>query len=216
MTTLFHKDVTCPCCGYAFQATVLGSTNTFGPQYTDFHVQAAGAQPLPLMMNTCEECGYSGFVDDFELEDIADNLRDNILDELQPIVQNEQVDKPRGYAFLARIQEWQGATWFQVGNTFMRAAWCCVDTGQRHNEESYRRSAIACFEYAIDQEQVPAAQLPAIAYLVGELYRRVGDLDDADRWFTYVIDAALDDPAWEKMAELATQQRDNPQEFMQQ
>ena len=66
MTTIFEKELLCPCCNHKFEGRGLGSTNTFGPKSTDFRTRAIGFDPLYVIIQTCSNCGFSGFEDDFQ------------------------------------------------------------------------------------------------------------------------------------------------------
>ncbi len=210
MTTFRKITVTCPSCSHQFETSVLTSTNTFGPRFTDLHVQAVGFQPLVIIINTCLECGFSGYLNDFE-QTLDDKVKARIQQELSPIVRRESITPPRSYAFAAQIKQWQQAPAMQVGDLFLRAAWCCVDTGHTDNEASYRRSAISFFEHALENDQVSPGDEPTVTYLVGELYRRIGQLEQAQIWFDKVL-ARADEPDWQELEWLAQQQRDAPQE----
>lgn len=212
MTTFHEIDLTCPVCQTVFTGKLLTSTNTFGPRSTDFHQRAAGFQPLPLLINTCPNCGYSGASDDFEGVEITPEVQQRIWEELSPIVQNNAVDPAMGYAFSARIIEWQGGETMAIAHAYLQAAWCCDDIGNEDDIDDYRLAAIDYFKVALDNGEA-GEQTPVIAYLIGELYRRAGLSWEAHEWFTRVIEQAQTDPAWQQMAELAQQQRDDPQDY---
>lgn len=212
MTTFHETEFNCPVCDTAFMGKVLTSTNTFGPRTTDFHQHAVGFQPLPLLINICPNCGYSGFSSDFDQPALDPELKQRVWEELSPIVQNNPVDEAAGYAFRARIAEWRGEGVMAVANLYLQAAWCCSDIGNEEDIDDYRLAAIDYFKAALDAE-VTGDQTPVIAYLVGELYRRAGLSWEAHEWFNRVIEQAEVDSAWQDMADLARQQRDDPQEY---
>lgn len=209
MTTFRKINISCPCCEHQFQTEALTSTNTFGPRFTDLHVQAVGFQPLLIIINTCPQCGFSGYLKDFE-EPLSADIKAHIRQELTPRV--ESVDAPRSYEFAARIKTWQEAPALQIGDLYLRAAWCCMDAGDTEREAEYRRLTIQYFLQALEQGQVRADDEPTVTYLVGELYRRIGQTGEARLWFNKVIARAAEDPEWQEMEWLATQQRDDPQD----
>ena len=65
MTTLQQVELQCPICETRFRSQSVVSTNSFGGKRTDFHERAAGTQPLPYLIHTCNRCGYSGADRDF-------------------------------------------------------------------------------------------------------------------------------------------------------
>ena len=60
MTTLQQIELQCPVCENRFRSQAVVSTNSFGGKRTDFHERAAGTQPLPYLVHTCNRCGYTG------------------------------------------------------------------------------------------------------------------------------------------------------------
>jgi uncharacterized protein (DUF2225 family) len=71
MTTLQAIELRCPVCENRFRSQTVVSTNSFGGKRTDFHERAAGTQPLPYLIHTCNRCGYSGSERDFTEEEIG-------------------------------------------------------------------------------------------------------------------------------------------------
>jgi hypothetical protein len=192
------------------------STNSFGGKRTDFHERAAGAQPLPYLVHTCTACGYSGVERNFvEGEDVTPEVRSQVLTVLTPRVAQHQLDTAsERYHAAAQVAEWRGAHPRHIADLLLRAAWCCVDDGDHEGERFYRRAAAHRFTEALTQHgAVPAPERAVLTYLVGELWRRIGDGAQADRWFARVEDEIIDpeDQAWVKSA--ADQQRREPREW---
>lgn len=212
MTTFRQVDVICPCCASEFQALELTSTNNFGGQYTDFHQIAVGTPPIPLLMNACPTCAFSGYVSAFQGKDVSAEVKHKVRDELTPHAQEVQQDGGRRYEFAARIASWQNEPPNRLADYYLRAAWCCVDERNSQHEMEYRRQAIHYFQTALEDHQYASDAEPGINYLIGELYRRVGEIEKAREWFNIVITWAKADPAWEKMAANALAQRDDPKE----
>ena len=77
MTTLQQIELQCPICETRFRSQAVVSTNSFGGKRTDFHERAAGTQPLPYLIHTCNRCGYSGADSDFTEEaDVSPVLKE--------------------------------------------------------------------------------------------------------------------------------------------
>jgi uncharacterized protein len=213
MTSFVNREVICPVCNGTVETTLLTSTNYVG-RYSDFHRITMGFPPLPLMMNTCPACGFSGFADDFDNPtDLSLDLKTKILENLQPIVSQIPLDAGRRYELYALKQELAGADTWQMANHYLRAAWAARDD-RSPQEHHYQRFAIDFFEKALATNCVPDDQLPAITYLVGELYRRVGEADTASIWFNNVIERATTEPDWQEFAVIAQRQRDTPSDTL--
>jgi hypothetical protein len=93
-----------------------------------------------------------------------------------------------------------------------QAGWC--ESEGSGSGVRYRREAVARFEAAMERKQVTADSRATITYLIGELYRRVGDPDKAKAWFARVPDAVGGNAKQEWLIDLAIQQSTNPKEMV--
>lgn len=214
MTALRQIDLCCPSCGNEFSSQTVVSTNAFGGKRTDFHERAAGMQPLPYQVHMCNRCGYSGTERDFtEQTEISPLVRDHVWNELSPHV-STTVTGSEKYEAAAKVAEWQGADPRYVGDLWLRAAWCCVDEGDVEAERYYRRHAAWAFEQALEfYDSVPRDERAVLVYLVGELWRRVGDLKQADAWFNLVPEEVTDPVAQRWVIDIARRQQSDPREW---
>jgi hypothetical protein len=91
------------------------------------------------------------------------------------------------YEAAAKVAEWQGLEPRHVADLLLRAAWCCVDEGDVEAERFFRRKAAWAFERSLDAfDGVAREERAVLTYLVGELWRRVGDPRLAREWFDRV------------------------------
>ncbi|MBE9143933.1 DUF2225 domain-containing protein [Planktothrix mougeotii] len=210
MTTVMEETVNCPCCHRKITILDLGSTNSFGRQYTDFHSQTMGYAPMPILMNTCPDCGFSGYNKDFK-NPLDETLKSQICTVITPLCQVETLNAGRRYELYGKIRQLAGDNVWELGNNYLQGAWAAFDEGT-DNEAYLRRLALEYFREALVQNLVPLEQEATITYLIGELYRRIGEIEAANTWFNKVIQRAQTDESWQQMAQFATQQRDHPQE----
>ncbi len=185
-------------------------------RHSDFHQVTMGFPPLPLLMNTCPQCGFSGTASTFDTpETIPSSFKQQIIEHIQPIVTSQPLTAGRRYELFALQKELLGASAQEMGDYYLRASWAARDEGDDH-EANYQHYALTFFHKALssDDEPVNEADEAPITYLVGELYRRTGDLDEAERWFARVLERAEKDESWARFAELAQRQRDTPQNMM--
>jgi uncharacterized protein (DUF2225 family) len=230
MTTLQQIELTCPVCETHFRSQAVVSTNSFGGKRTDFHERAAGTQPLPYLVHMCNRCGYTGAERDFTEEaDVSPMLREQVWTELAPQVAAQTAlqgalpgvppAKPavlgsEKYEAAAKVAEWQGMEPRHVADLLLRAAWCCVDEGDIEAERFFRRKAAWAFERALDGfDGVAPEERAVLTYLVGELWRRVGDGDKARQWFDQVPQEVADATTQQWVIDAARQQRDCPREW---
>lgn len=214
MTTLRQIELSCPICGNSFQSQAVVTTNAFGGKRTDFHERAAGTQPLAYLIHMCSGCGYSGGERDFTQEaEVSPLLKEHVLNELAPRLPQPASGSEK-YEAAAKVAEWQGLDDRQIADLLLRAAWCCVDENDVEAERYFRRHAAWAFERALAKyDGVAADERAVLTYLVGELWRRIGDVKKADDWFDRVSEEAIDEPAQQWVLAAAQQQRTDPQEW---
>jgi len=162
------------------------------------------------MVHSCSQCGYSGSEGDFNSEVVTPALKEWVQQNVKPIADRRNVGAR--YENSARIAERRGASAFQVANIWLRAGWC--ESQGSEAGVRFRREAVTRFEAAADKGQVPKEELATTTYLIGELHRRVGNLDKARLWFARVPEAVGDDAKQKWLTDLAIQQSTEPKEFV--
>lgn len=214
MTTLRQIELRCPVCDHGFKSQSVVSTNAFGGKRTDFHERAAGTQPLAYLIHMCGECGYSGAEADFRgAADVSPDLKQHVFRELMPLHLTFIAGSEK-YEAAAKVAQWQGMDTRHVADLLLRAAWCCVDEGDIEAERYFRRLACRAFEEALQTyDGVPREERAILTYLVGELWRRVGDVKASTRWFESVAAEITDPESQRWIIDAADQQRLNPREW---
>ena len=215
MTTLNLIELTCPVCENAFRSQTVVATNAFGGKRTDFHERAAGMQPLPYFVHMCTHCGYAGVERDFsEQIDLGDQIRDRVWSDLATALLRELPSGSLKYDHAAKVAEWQGNDPRYLADLYLRAAWCCVDERDIEAERYFRRKAAARFAEALEQfDGVAIEERAVITYLIGELWRRIGNDERALEWFDKVPDEVTEPVAQAWVLEVAQQQRESPREW---
>jgi uncharacterized protein (DUF2225 family) len=203
MTTMDSTTLGCPNCGADVHANVLMSTNYFGAT-TDLHRMTSGLDPLEFLVHSCEVCGFTGGESAFE-GSVEPQVSTEIEAKIKPHLADEHLGTDTRWEFSALIAEWRKSRAEAIAQQYLNAAWTATS---RDKENFYRRKAISWFETALEEGAIEEEQRPTIVYLVGELYRRVGDTAVAHSWFDRAI-ADADDP---KLRQLAEQQKSDPQE----
>lgn len=214
MTTLCRIGLHCPVCDNEFESQRVVSTNAFGGKRTDFHERAAGTQPLAYLVHMCVECGYSGGESDFsDASEVSRGVKEHVMQELAPLHLSAESGSEK-YEAAAKVAEWQGMEPRHIGDLLLRAAWCCVEEGDAEAERYFRRHAAWMFETALSSYDAVATEERAIlTYLVGELWRRIGDIAQARRWFDRVPAEVVDGKSQQWVINSAYQQMTNPREW---
>jgi uncharacterized protein len=215
MTTLQQIDLQCPICETRFRSQTVVSTNSFGGKRTDFHERAAGTQPLPFLIHSCNRCGFSGSERDFtEDVEVSPVLKERVWNELAPAISTGAVSGSEKYEAAAKVAEWQGMEPRHIADLLLRAAWCCVDEGDSEAERFFRRKAAWKFEESLGSfDGVGREERAVLTYLVGELWRRIGDQRTARSWFDRVASEISDGQTQQWVLDAARQQRDCPREW---
>ena len=140
-------------------------------------------------------------------------VKEYVWQELAPCAATGTVPGSEKYEAAAKVAEWQGMEPRHVADLLLRAAWCCVDEGDIEAERFFRRKAAWKFEEALASFDGVAREGRAmIIYLVGELWRRIGDERKAARWFDQVPAEIVDPQSQRWVIDAARQQRDCPRE----
>lgn len=216
MPALTTIALTCPSCGNEFISEAMDWYELPGRKHTDFHLQATGLQPLPYDVHLCVRCGFAGNEMAFkEPQDVSYSVRRHLWDEITPRISMTEPAASDKYDCAAKVASWDGADARTLADLWLRAAWCCVDEGDVEAERYYRRLAASHFAESLESyDGVPREDRAAIAYLVGELWRRIGDQARATEWFDRVA-IEVDEPCEQRwIVELARQQRDEPREWI--
>jgi uncharacterized protein len=215
MTTLRLIELTCPICHNHFTSQAVLSTDVRGGKQTDFREHAAGAQPLPYFVHLCPRCGYAG--GDREFSDdaaVSPTLEQHIWDELAPRLAGSAPTASEKYEFAAKVARWQSAEPRSVAELLLRAAWCCVDEGDTEAERYFRRHAARAFEESLTSyDGVARDERASLTYLVGELWRRIGDPARAHAWFARVPDEITSPATQQWIIDAARRQESEPREW---
>ena len=215
MTRIVEATFTCPNCECEFPVEALAGTNV-GAVTTEFRRLAIGIQPEPYLVHTCPTCGLSGW--DSAFEDTVSTVASQLIAEhLTPLVRDGEVPAWRRYEYAARVAEWRDAPDEDVAHLYLGAAWCYDDENEDSGGEladGYRRQAIAFNQRALESGQLAGNQQAEITYLVGELYRRVGDVEQAGQWLHMVDELVEPDEIGARIATLAKRQRTAPEDML--
>ena len=215
MTTLADVRLRCPVCEREFASQRVVSTNSFGGKRTDFHVRAAGTQPTAYRVHLCPRCGYAGKEGSFEEDATVDPLViEHVWNELAPRLSAGPLSGSDRFEHAAKIASWMGASAFEFGELYLHAAWCCVDENDVEAERYFRRyAAWSLADSLAEYDAVAPNDRALLTYLVGELWRRIGDSVRAAEWFDRVQEEVIDTDEQQWLAEFAQRQKDDPHEW---
>jgi tetratricopeptide (TPR) repeat protein len=211
MTTVSEQTTHCPICARELTVRHIMSTNNFGGQDSDFRSRPIGYDPLHLAVSRCPDCGYADYSPYFsEPRPLSDALKARIRAELKPAGEHADHKISHIYAAIAQIGKIREASDEELANLYLSAAWCCADEDDVFGEIAYRKLAIRHFESALANGTIRTGNLAVIHYLIGELYRRIGDVENAHTWFNRALAMQPETGATPQFIEMTKRQRDNP------
>ncbi len=213
MTTLMPIRLNCPLCGSSFASQAVMSTNTFGRLHSDLYREASGVQPVCYFVHTCPGCGYTGYEGDFERQELGAAFRQKVELNITPEVRGRSIGTNGHYYLAALCAEWRGAPAHVLARIYHMGAWCCRIKDEREKERFYLGKAAEYFEKALASSDAPKENTPIFTYLLGDLYRRLGNAEKAKEWYSRVDKAIKDNGGDPKIGELARRQLIEPSDF---
>lgn len=188
---------------------------------TEFRRYRDGVKPLHFEMHTCPFCGLTGNIARFvdrSVPPVNDGLRAFLAEHILPVVRNDHSwmsFSGERFELLARIMEYEGVEPQMIGLQYLKAAWCAKDLFHK-KEPQFRMRVVEFFQKALE---TASGESPALSpmrkavmkYMIAEQYRRVGNCAAATEWYEQVQNGVSADAL---LAELAEQQKSNPQEFL--
>jgi len=183
MTTIQPHRFTCPLCGNMFESQIITSTNSIGQLHSDLYKEAEGAQPVCYFVHTCTNCGYTGFDGDFQPQDFTPLLRDMVGENITPEIKDRKIDTNGNFYLAALCAEWRGAPTATLARIYHMGAWCCRIRNEPAKEKFYLGKAAEYFEKALAPGEAPKENAAMFTYLIGDIYRRLGDGEKAKEWY---------------------------------
>ncbi len=210
MTTTEEHRLTCPLCGNMFDTQLITATNSMGPLHSDFYREASGKQPICLFVHTSPNCGYTGFEGDFEPQSFTPEFARLVAENITPEVKDKKIDLHGNYFLAALCAQWRGASAQELGRIYHMGAWCCRSRGEKDREKFYLERAAENFERALEAGQPSPDMRAMYAYIIGDIYRRLGQTDQAKEWFGKVAEMLKAFGGEPKIGELAESQMKEP------
>jgi uncharacterized protein (DUF2225 family) len=123
------------------------------------------------------------------------------------------------YEHLAQLERWRAGGPLREGDAFLRAAWLHSDKRDGRGADDERRCrgrAVACYRRAVAERTwfQRRKDLCIIGYLVGELHRRLGDTDEAQRWYEQSVAWSSGLQHLQELVELAERQARDPRDLI--
>lgn len=191
----YDKELICPVCGVKFSVPVVKShTARIKKKHTDFYLEYEIINPYFYDIWLCPHCGYAALKKDF------DSIKSSDIKAVQEKIKNNWVPReyPEQYDVDTAIERYKVALMnymvinskdSQKGYVCLKLSWMYRLKGNIEDEKNFSKMALGCFENAFLKESFPVygMDIYAVQYLIGELYRRCGKLEEALKWLGQVI-----------------------------
>ena len=208
----YEKEITCPVCKFIFKTKKLRrSAIRVEKKDADFCSYYKSENPYFYALVVCPQCGYVEFenifeeISKFDIEKILRNitLKWNPRDYggKRDLVQAIQIYKLSLYQ--SGVLEKEDS---YKANICLKLAWFYRYQGNTENEMKFLKDACNLYSSAYSGENFPISGMDSarLAYLIGELSRKLGMYKEAIRWFS----KAIEDPNMKKAIHIKKMTRD--------
>jgi uncharacterized protein (DUF2225 family) len=194
MQGLYETEIKCPICNHEYQMTkvltrrarVVKRDEDFCPYYKDLN-------PIFYSVSVCPNCGYTSF--DSTRDDLTLNQKELYRMNVMPKWQSKDLNKNRDladaiktYKLLLLTYKMINAKESKIAKACLRLAWLYRYKKDEDKEKRYLKQMIKHNELAFENEDLSDAgrQELEIMYILGETYRKFGELRKAINWFSKV------------------------------
>lgn len=197
-TAFFEQQKQCPVCSTKFTVTrVRSSVCIVMQRETDFHVKYRDIDPLLYSIWVCPNCQYANndkdFIQDFkphEMERMKKGLP--LLKTEEPDFSGERTPPAalRTVELAIRTAMVRQAPSIILAGLYLRGAWLLRDLGKNQESLNFTEQAKKLYQLSFEKEWGRFAAKMSdsrIMYLIGELNRRLGDYEEAIKWFSRTI-----------------------------
>ncbi|MCX7709648.1 MAG: DUF2225 domain-containing protein [Clostridia bacterium] len=191
---LYNTTIECPVCSKKFEVTkVRAKTSKVLERDSDFCVYYEGINPIMYDVWVCEHCGYAAQQDKFS--EISDRDAKTIKETISPKWHQRSFAGERSIensieAFKIALLNLQvrKAKASELAKVCIRIAWL-YRIAKDEKEKDFMKFALKGYTETFEKENFPVDKLDenTCLYMIGELNRRVGNLDDSIKWFSRLI-----------------------------
>lgn len=192
---LYNKTVTCPVCGAIIQAvSVKNSSCKIIKRDSDLFNYYSNINPYFYNVWLCNKCGYAAMKSDFlkirefQKDLIKQNISPKWHSKNYPDVYDINIALERYKLSLLNYTVIKAPSSKKAMNC-LKIAWMYRLLKDSEHEQLFLSTALEGFVDAYANEKCPIYGMDkfTLIYLIGELYRRIGQTDKALLWFSNVI-----------------------------
>jgi len=222
---IWMKEVRCPACDHQFKTPrVKSSALKVKSIDTDFHKTYEGIRPLLYAVTVCPECNFGARNDDFDKASLE--YQKEIIKIALAIKSAKKAVKFSGGPELSTedsVKKHLLAITYEkhhkpenpntISGLLMHIAWMYREDGNTEKEKEYLNRALEYYIKTFEKGTFIPEKIgePGIMYLIGEIYRLLGNNTEAVQWFSRIVKHDLIEnfpniehltrDAWEKITE---------------
>lgn len=191
---LYNKSITCPVCGKKIEVTRVKSRSCIvSSRDTDFCVYYKTVNPMFYDAWVCEFCGYAAQSDRFE--EISSRDAEKVIKEISPRWKKRSftgVRSPEKALEAFKLALYNVQTIDSRPSDFakicLRIAWI-YRMLKDEREKKFLEHALHFYYEVYEKEELPVGKMDEFTcmYMIAELNRRIGNYDEAIKWFNRLI-----------------------------
>jgi len=214
MTTMYPIDLTCTVCGADFGSNGIASCG-FGSKRTDFRPNYWGFNPAEYFVHLCPKCGFCANEGLFngKKKTFTEHFKDEIkfLGPLDEYSMGKKLERAAVCSEIMIMHDIVKDDNYATANTWIKPFWW---TDSKSDIIKFGEKVLHYFEKALEENEIPSERCIENIYLMGEINRRIGNLEEAADLFDEVIAKSEDKKDLEYIRKLAIQQKLDPKDTL--
>lgn len=195
----FNREYICPICKTNFKSLAIRTSHTYvEKKESDLHIVYRGPSPLHYSIIVCPCCGYAASANSFA-DELALRVTEQLALALSQLKSDEDLSYLTGerdseaalksFQLAVRSAQLKKVPKGDLAGLLLAAAWIAREIGNQEMERSYMQEALKYYIEAYNNGSGSIGNMDDIqaGYLIGELFRRTGNYNEAINWFGKVI-----------------------------
>jgi hypothetical protein len=190
---LYTKEIKCPVCGKNFTSTrVRTSAIKVETRDSDFCVHYKGVNPMFYDIYVCPHCGYAALADRFDKIDVEGKKA--VLQNTTPNWTSRDYGGERTleqalecYKLALLCAQLKRDKPSELAALCLRIAWLYRFSQDEQEERRFLQAALDEYVAAYERQTDNNVNEMNLLYIIGELYRRLGNAAQAVQWFSRVV-----------------------------
>ncbi|GLB47992.1 hypothetical protein Y10_03600 [Neptunitalea sp. Y10] len=179
------RIVRCPIDNKKVEFCVTMSMSTFGSYY-DFQKTGAIGNHYEQLINSCPKCHFSGFLSDFEKD--YSNAEMHKLTTFLEKYKNIAITDAKECEIAAEIKAFLNEPNDAISNCYLLGSYLVrSETTKTEYRILLQQNTCTYLLKAIDAKEYEDKKVATIYYLIGEMYRRTADFDNAINYYNQAI-----------------------------